>query len=196
MKFHRSSGCIVRGRYAYSLAEVLVAVLLVGLLTISLYAGFSSGFGTMQSARENLRATQVMVKKLEAVRLIKWSELRNVSFQERYDPFGAATNGEGLLYTGTLTTNAATAIPDGTTYKPDMRLVTVRIFWTNQFGPKQITHSREMETYVARYGMQNYIFGANTVTTPNANPPGGDGEDDRHTTGDYGQDDDHDLDQD
>jgi Tfp pilus assembly protein PilV len=181
---------------AYSLAEVLVAVLLVGLLTISLYAGFSSGFGAMQSARENLRATQVMVKKLEAVRLIKWSELRNVSFQEYYDPHGAATNAGGVLYTGTLTTNAATAIPDAAAYKADVRLVTVRIFWTNQFGPKLITQSREMETYVARHGMQNYIFGANTVTTANANPPGEDGDDDRHTTGDYGHDDDHDHDHD
>lgn len=186
MNCHCPSVHIVRGKDAYSLAEVLVAVMLVGLLTISLYAGFSSGFGTMQSARENLRATQVMVKKLEAVRLVKWSELRNVSFQEYYDLPGATADAGGILYTGTLTTNAATAIPDSAAYKPDVRLVTVRIFWTNQFGARQITHSREMETYVARYGMQNYVFGANTVTTANALPAGGDGGDDRRSTGDYG----------
>lgn len=170
---------------AYTIVEVVMAVLVVGILTVSLYAGFASGFTVMQTTRENLRATQVLVKKLEAVRLIRWDQLRNMSFQERYDPLGATTNAGGVLYSGTLTTNAATSIPDMAAYKPDVRLVTVTVYWTNGIGTNKLTHSRTMSTHVSRYGMQNYIYGVNTVTTPNANPPPGDDDDDREHTKDY-----------
>jgi len=41
-----------------------------------------------------------------------------------------------------------------------MRTATVTIYWTNYPAGTNtpIVHSRQFQTYVARYGMQNYIF--------------------------------------
>ena len=54
---------------AFTLAEVVIAVGVLGVSIISLYAGISSGFALTRSSRENLRATQIMVEQMEAIRL-------------------------------------------------------------------------------------------------------------------------------
>ena len=45
-------------------------------------------------------------------------------------------------------------------YRTNMRTITVTVYWTNYNGAKAIVHRREMQTRVARNGMQNYIWGA------------------------------------
>jgi hypothetical protein len=41
-----------------------------------------------------------------------------------------------------------------------MRLVTVNLYWTNYLGGSKgiKVQSRQMQTYVARYGMQTYVY--------------------------------------
>jgi hypothetical protein len=63
------------------------------------------------------------------------------------------------MYYGTVTTNAASSITNTTSYKPNMRLVTVTVSWTNYNTPRPQSHTRQMQTEVARYGMQNYVWG-------------------------------------
>ena len=41
-----------RAHSGYTLAEVMVAALVLGTMTVSLYAGFSSGFALIRLARE------------------------------------------------------------------------------------------------------------------------------------------------
>lgn len=141
---------------AFTLVEVLFAVVVLATVAIAFYAALSSGFAVVQSARENLRATQIMTQKLEAVRLCRWDQLGNFSFVEPYDPIG--TN-RGTLFSGTVMTNAASIVPDTCAYKPNMRQVTVTLTWTNTAGPRPMTCTRQMKTNVARYGLQNYIWG-------------------------------------
>jgi len=86
---------------AFTLAEVLIAVAVFGVAAISLYAGFGTGFMLVDSAREELRATQILTQKAEALRLCSWSSLSSypVTFTERYDPTGGSgTNGAGTIY--------------------------------------------------------------------------------------------------
>ena len=45
-------------------------------------------------------------------------------------------------------------------YAPNMALVTVNLNWTNFNHGTAIPHSRQMQTQVARYGLQSYIWGA------------------------------------
>ena len=150
---------------AYSLVEVIVAVLVLALMLISLYGGFSSGFAVVKLARENLRATQIMMQKMETVRLLKWSQLLDTNnflqpaFLDYYDPSGTNANEFGAIYRGFVTTNAATGVAND--YAANMRAVTVTIYWTNY--PRGITNTpivrtRQMQTLVARYGMQNYVY--------------------------------------
>jgi len=141
--------------------EVLLAVLVLGMMGLTLYASLFLGFEVVDANRDELRATQILMQKAEAVRLCTWSQLTNFNFVEYYDP-AAVTNGRaGILYTGSVVTNLPPNISDYDSYKTNMRLITVTVFWTNFNGPRQIVHSREMQTQVARYGVQNYVWGAN-----------------------------------
>src|SRR5258708_34726031 len=150
---------------AYSLVEVIVAILVLALMLISLYGGFSSGFAEVKLARENLRATQIMMQKMETVRLLKWSQVLDTNnflqpaFLDYYDPSGTNANAFGAIYQGFVTTNAATGV--AADYAANMRAVTVTIYWTNYLKGTTnipIVRTRQMQTLVARYGMQNYIY--------------------------------------
>jgi len=142
------------------MAEVLVAVMILGTMVISLYGGFSASFGVVRSCREELRATQILLRHTEALRLCTWSQLSNLAMQERFNPLGAAENAGGTVYGVTVRTNAPESVPDEAPYRKDMRLVTVTVWWTNFNGDIPIVHSRQLQTHVARYGQQNYSWGA------------------------------------
>jgi len=146
---------------AYTVVEVVVAVFILGIMVVSLFAGFSSGFAVVQLGRENLRATQIMVQKMEAVRIYNWNEITNSTFlksnfTDYYNP--AASN--GAVYNGTISvTKNPAGIP--ASYANNMRAITVTLFWTNYPHKPQtniIVRSRSMQTFFARYGMQNYIY--------------------------------------
>lgn len=157
-----SLGRIVNPRVtAYTLAEVLMAVVILTVISTAFYSALSSGFSVIETAREDVRATQILTQKLEALRLCRWDQLTNLAsfnFSENYDPL--STNASGTVFYGTVVTNAATAISDSTGYKANMRLVRVTLSWTNYTGGRAIAHQREMDSYVALYGLQNYIWGA------------------------------------
>lgn len=141
----------------YTLVEVLVAVLVLSTIGLAYYGALSSGFGLVQSTREDLRATQVMVQKVETIRLCTWSQLTNFTFQESYDP--VSTNGGGTVYFGSVTITPANSLSNNPSYKNNMCQVNVNLNWTNYNGSRVLPHSRQMQTQVARYGLQNYVWG-------------------------------------
>jgi len=143
-----------RARAAFSLVEVTIGMGVIGTVIVGLFSGFSSGFFTMRMARENLRATQIMLEKVETIRLYSWDQINTAgfippSFSATYDP--QATNSQGLSYNGTMTISSA---PIGSSYSNDMKLVTVRLNWKTG----GLDRSREFSTYIARNGLQSYIY--------------------------------------
>jgi len=144
----------------------MVAGAILGFVATTLYGAFSAGFCVIQSTRENLRATQILVQKMEAVRLFTWSQVADTNnylkstFTEPYDPLGVTNNTGGAQYKGyvTATVPATGELPEA--YRTNMRTITVSLYWTNYIGTKPIVHQREMQTRVTRNGMQNYIWGA------------------------------------
>ena len=147
----------------------MVATLVLGTLTISLFAGFSAGFWLTQMAREDERATQVLKGRIEVLRLAKWDDLTanpSMSFRERFDPSALMTNVDGTTanpsfqYLGTNWISIPTnVIPGGMQYVNNMRLLTVQVRWTNHNGTNLIMRQRQMQTLVARDGIQNYQWG-------------------------------------
>jgi prepilin-type N-terminal cleavage/methylation domain-containing protein len=150
------------GRSAFTLPEILITVVMLGILVISLYAGLSAGFTLVHLSREDLRATQVLMEKLEAVRLCTWDQLANFprSFQQHFDPVNKNHQAGDIVFHGTISIEPPAAIPDSITYKTNIRLVTVALYWTNHNGSDAIVRSRQMQTEVARYGQQNYSWSA------------------------------------
>ena len=144
---------------AFTVAEVLIAVCILGIASIGLYGGFATGFMLVDSTRQELRATQILTQKAESLRLCSWSSLTNfpIVFTEFYDP--TSTNG-GIVYSGNVTTNAAAVLPLSAGYRTNMCLATINLYWTNYNGTRKIIHNRAAQTLVARYGIQNYIWGS------------------------------------
>jgi prepilin-type N-terminal cleavage/methylation domain-containing protein len=149
------------GVRAYTLAEVLVAIAVIGIMVISLYAGFSSGFAIVRLSREEVRASQIIQDKLEAIRLCTWSQLDAfpTSFQASLDPFATNKGPQRIVYWGTVSLAAPETIPDNAPYKPDLRQVTIAVTWTNHGGSAPVTHTNRLSTLVARYGSQNHAWG-------------------------------------
>ena len=92
-----SAASIRMRRSGFALMEVIVAVLVLTTIGVAFYVGLSSCFSVLKASREDIRATQIMMQKLEAVRLCTWSELTNFSFKEPYDPTGT-NNSVGTFY--------------------------------------------------------------------------------------------------
>src|ERR1051326_1593191 len=63
------------GQTAFSILEVLVGAAIFGLGLVSLLVGLSTSFAFTRLAREDLRATQIMVERLETIRLYNWDQI-------------------------------------------------------------------------------------------------------------------------
>lgn len=140
---------------AFTLVEVLIAMCIMGTSIVAFYAGVSWGFGVVQVARENLRATQILAEKMDTVRLYTFEQVTSNSFIPTtfIASYYGATNNGGLLYTGTVTI-ANFNLPNPPVYSNDLRIISVDLTWTSGRVPR----TRSMSTIVARNGLQTYIY--------------------------------------
>lgn len=142
---------------AFTLVEVVVATAILGLMFVSFYGGISAGVQIINLSRENLRGNQIMIEKLETIRLYTWDQINSngfvpPTFTAPFFPSVKDTNeSPGITYYGTVT---ITNVPLETGYSTNLKLVRVSLTWTN--GGKPV--SREMETLVSQFGMQNYVY--------------------------------------
>jgi Tfp pilus assembly protein PilV len=144
---------IKRGTNGTSLVEVIVSVAILATTSLAVIGCIIYGYYAMRSVRENQRATQIMLEKLETIRLFSWSEVTSngfipPTFSDVYDP--QTTNGPGITYYGTLVTNT---VPLTVSYSTNMMQLTVNLRWTNR-----VAHLRSLSTFVARDGLQNYVY--------------------------------------
>jgi len=138
-----------------TLAEVVVAVGILAIMGAAIIGSFNYGFFVMSMARENQRATQILLEKTETIRLYSWEQVLNDSiphsFTNYYDP--QSTGDSGVAYHGTV---QIVNFPFSTAYATNMRQVNITINWTNAM--RGIPRTRTISTLTARYGMQNYVF--------------------------------------
>ena len=148
---------------AYTLVEVLVASALLGMVLVILFGGFSQGYEILNLTRQDLRATQIMTQKTEAVRLCTWAELTNLpaTFLDYYAEGITVTSNNPAVatYFGTISVANPTNLPGTVSYSNVIKLVTINLLWTNHFGSQAIVHTRQMQTMAAYNGLENYIYG-------------------------------------
>ena len=139
-----------------TLVDVIMAVALLGVMASGVFGSFRYGFFTLQLARENQRATQILLEKVETLRLYSWDQVNATNFipanlpPEYYDP-QAATGAQGTVYNGTVT--LANCLLTNS-YAANLRQVTVTMNWTT----RNIPHTRSITTYIAKDGIQNYVY--------------------------------------
>jgi hypothetical protein len=141
-------------RDAFTIVEVVFAMATAAFMFLALYSGLTGGFTIMRLARENTRATQILVEKMETIRLYSWEQITSNSFiptnfSVPYYPMGGSN--AGTIYHGTVTLGDALV---GASYQNDMKKVSIRLDW--QTG--QLPRTRTISTYVSRYGLQNYVY--------------------------------------
>ena len=143
---------------AFTLIEAVVSLPIGAVALVSLYACFTQGFNVVGFEREDLRATQIMLKQLERIRLSPYAQLTNTNynpqtFTDYFDPADQSTGGGGTVYSGTFTPSvpAAGTLPES--YRTNMMLITVGLSWTSA----NVQHTRSMQTYVAQNGIQSYV---------------------------------------
>src|SRR5215467_9968768 len=102
---HRASSEPARRPSAsgFTLIETIVATLLAAIMLPTLFAGLASGFSIVQVTRENLRATQIIMQRMEAARLAPFKTLQDPaayppSSTEYYSPSGKTNGAPGTVY--------------------------------------------------------------------------------------------------
>src|SRR5436190_17437671 len=91
---------------AFTLVEVMVGMIVIGVSVFALYGAICSSYDTTCLARENLRATEILTEKTEAIRLYDWDQITTADFIPATfsTPFDvASTNAPGPTYNGTIT---------------------------------------------------------------------------------------------
>jgi type II secretory pathway pseudopilin PulG len=155
------------GQMAWTLAEMVVGTALLGILFVALYGGMSQGFSLTQSSRENLRATQILLERMEGVRLYNWNQLVYsnwipTSFTNWYYPLANAGESPGIMYSGTMTVVQSPSLNPATTYGDKMCAVSTTVNWVSAGVPR----TRSLTTYVAQNGIQNYVYNSTNYITP------------------------------
>jgi prepilin-type N-terminal cleavage/methylation domain-containing protein len=141
-------------RGGFTLVEIVVAMFVIGISVVALYGAISSSYDTIRFARENLRATQILTEKTEAIRLYGWEQITTpgfipTTFNVPFDPVN--TNAPGPTYNGTISIKK---IPNSVSYADDLRRVNVELQWNSRGRSRY----REFSTYVCRTGIQNYKY--------------------------------------
>src|SRR5215510_15130781 len=121
-----------RAAAAFTLVEVVVGMLVIGISVVALYGAISSAYNTVCFARENLRATEILTEKTEALRLYDWDQITTKgfipdTFAVPFDPIN--TNAPGPTYNGRIKIRN---FPHAVSYGTDMQLVTIDVQWTSR----------------------------------------------------------------
>ena len=140
-------------RLGFTLTEALVAMAVGGIMVVSLYSGMTSASYSMRLAREDLRATQVLLDKLETIRLCTWNQVNDGSFMPKTftEPI-YPEQANGPVLAGTIAIDNPKL---KTKYNDEIRMVTVTVTWG---GTGELKRSRQMSTYAARYGITRYLL--------------------------------------
>ncbi len=141
---------------AMTLVDVVMGVAVLGIMAGAVLGSLRFGFFTLQMVRENQRATQIILEKLETIRLYSWDQVTAPTnfiprtFNDVYDPTAPADS-QGVTYAGTVSVDD---FPISTTYSTNMRQLTVTLNWTT----RTILRSRTFTTYISKDGLQNYVY--------------------------------------
>lgn len=147
---YRCATITERHRCGFTLVEPAIGIAIIVVLIIAFYGGISHAIHLTRLARENQRASQILLEKSEVVRMCRWQQLTNgyvpAQFTNTYSPGSS----HGVTYYGTI---AIANAPVNAAYTNNLKAVTVSVRW-NSGG---LQRSREMKTLVSQWGLNNYV---------------------------------------
>jgi Tfp pilus assembly protein PilE len=139
-----------KARVAFTLVELMIGAAILGLTIVALYGAFSFGFSTIKVSQEDVRADQILVQKLETLRVYDWTNIINNYVPTNF-PAYYSTNG-GVTYDVSLSITPFVPSVANESYTDSLRQVTVSVDWVSGGVPR----TRSMTTLVSQYGIQTY----------------------------------------
>ncbi len=137
----------------------MIGAMIMAVMFATLYLGFAQGYRIIGSARENLRATQILQEQMETIRLYTWEQITSdtnyiptnfTSTNFSYSA-GTQTTNAGLIYYGSISIDPTSMTES---YSNDHRMVTVGLTWNSG----RVQRQRQVSTMVSRYGLHNYYY--------------------------------------
>lgn len=161
MKIERNNPKRRRADSAFSMAETVVAVAVFAIMFASFFGGLSLSISMVQSARETVRATQIMSEQMDTLRLKRWDQIDQLNGTKYYPSFNPISSnvpfsgGAGLTYTAKVSViNGSSFITNSESYKDNIKMVSIELTWKS----RKLLHKTEMTTFVSQYGLQTYIY--------------------------------------
>jgi hypothetical protein len=127
--------------------EVIVGISLLTMMVVGIFGGFSFGFSVIKLSQEDTRASQILLQKVETLRVYEWSKITNGYFPTNFTAT-FSTNG-GAAYQGTIAIEPA---PMAESYSNSVRQVTASLSWISTGVPRH----RTVTTLVSENGIQTY----------------------------------------
>jgi hypothetical protein len=120
---------------------------LLMVVVVGLFGAFSFGFSTIKISQEDARASQILLQKLETLRVYDWSKITNGYFPKNFT-VSYSPNG-GVTYDGAIEIEP---VPTAESYSNTLRQVTVSLSWVSTGVPRY----RVVTTLVSQNGIQTY----------------------------------------
>lgn len=131
----------------------MVGAAILAFTVVSLYGAFSFGFSTIRLSQEEVRADQILVQKLETLRVYDWSQITNNYVPKNFtSTFSTSGSEQGVTYTGSLSVTPFVPSAANESYSDSLRLMTASVEWISG----GISRTRSMTTLVSQYGIQTY----------------------------------------
>jgi hypothetical protein len=142
---------------AFTLIETVVSFGILAIVIVSFYGALSVGFTTMRLSQENVRADQILMQKMETLRVYHWSQVFNPGFipQNFQAPYAQANGTNfGVIYDGSIMITNFPVSAANESYADSLRQITVTLNWTS--GGSQ--HTRSVTSFASQYGIQTYKY--------------------------------------
>lgn len=141
------------GQQGFSLIETMVGFLLLGIVIAALCGGFSFGFNSIKLSQEDVRADQILVQKLEALRICYFTNVTSAYIPTNFTAYYSTSNAaHGVTYNGTMTISPFVPSAAGEGYSNTLKQVTASVSWFSG----GMNHTRTMMTLVATNGISTY----------------------------------------
>ena len=151
-----------QGRGGFTLIDVMLAVVVAAVIFAAVGFGLTTAFGLVQISREQLRANQICLSRVEGIRLCRWdNQLFNPNivprtFTDYFYPVGLNTSTNAyVVYSGKVTLDTNFAFSPMPSYVSNMCKVTVQVTWT---AKNNLTQTQTVTTLISKNGVQNYVF--------------------------------------
>jgi hypothetical protein len=132
----------------------MVGFLILGITVAALCGGFSFGFNSIKLSQEEVRADQILVQKLEALRIYQFTNVTSAYIPTNFTAYYSTSNAvHGVTYNGTMRISPfapSSAAPEG--YSNTLKQVTASISWFSG----GMNHTRTMMTLVSTNGLCNF----------------------------------------